>query len=153
MGSHGFLNGVSQICDAMGSEAKAQSSIMRYSCRCQRKVCGARRTLKRHPDSYHRPPKCGIGALRIDKWMMKRDTHAMGCTCPGYSWGLKAMHRRGSKFCWYRSDGSDRLPEDVDFQSQYEGGVNHERLSASTMRVRRETSGGNIQGHKRGLGS
>lgn len=45
--------------------------------------------------------------------MNTRDTSlkGAGCICSGY-WFL---HRRGSRFCWYRKDGSQRMPGDADF--------------------------------------
>lgn len=70
--------------------------------------------FKRRPDEYERPPRCrdcGKSNFRVDAWMMKRDTHGQACTCAGYWF----WHRRGSLYCWYRKDGSDRLPGDVDF--------------------------------------
>lgn len=59
---------------------------------------------------------CGKSNFRLDKWMLKRDTKKMGCCCPGYHF----FHRRGSKYCWYRVDGTGRYPGDPDFCSHYE---------------------------------
>src|SRR6185503_651664 len=85
----------------------------RYHCRCRR--CETRRVLAKHPDEYRRQPTCACGARdwRTDAWMNKRDTSArgMGCTCNGYHF----THRRGSRYCWYRADGTDRMPGDPDF--------------------------------------
>lgn len=93
--------------------------------RCRK--CRARRVLPRHPERYAgrlpvcRSPGCGSRDYVADKWMNERNTsprgtRAMGCTCAGYWF----THRRGSLFCWYRSDGSDRLPGDPDFKSRYD---------------------------------
>ncbi len=88
----------------------------RYSCRCRK--CDARKTLARHPDTYHpgRAPKCACGVRdwRVDPWMMGRNTRAGSCYCPAYHF----PHRKGSLFCWFRSDGSDRFPEDADFRDR-----------------------------------
>lgn len=87
-------------------------SRTRYHCRCRR--CRARKVLRRHPDGYTRQPQCRVCGQRdfvVDAWMMKRDTHAAACTCGGYHF----WHRMGSKHCWHRADGSDRLPGDADF--------------------------------------
>jgi hypothetical protein len=46
--------------------------------------------------------------------MNKRDTKAMSCDCAGYKWG-GAPHRKGSKACWFRKDGTQRVPGDPDF--------------------------------------
>lgn len=85
---------------------------MRYHCRCRK--CETRHVFRRKPDEYDRKPRCrmcGGADFRIDRWMMKRNTHAMACTCSGYWF----WHRRGSLYCWYRADGSDRYPGDPDF--------------------------------------
>jgi hypothetical protein len=42
-------------------------------------------------------------------------TTGMGCTCEGYSF----IHRKSSKYCIYRVDGSKRLPGDIDFNDRY----------------------------------
>jgi hypothetical protein len=77
--------------------------------------------LRLKPEEYTRPPRCsdcGSSSFRIDAWMTKRNTRAMGCTCAGYHF----MHRRGSLFCWHRADGSDRYPGDPDFADRnYDG--------------------------------
>ncbi|AWM87347.1 hypothetical protein C4E04_11785 [Microvirga sp. 17 mud 1-3] len=90
--------------------------MARYHCRCRK--CEARRVLPRHPDDYLRPPRCACGAKswRIDRWMNTRDTsmHGAGCNCSGYWF----THRRGSKFCWYRKDGTARVPGDPDFSDR-----------------------------------
>ncbi|MDT9046451.1 MULTISPECIES: hypothetical protein [Enterobacteriaceae] len=47
--------------------------------------------------------------------MNARDTTAMACTCGG-SGAYHYPHRRGSPFCWYRADGTDRFPGDPDLK-------------------------------------
>jgi len=107
--------------------------MSRFHVRCR--TCDARQVLPRHPEAYLRPRACwscgrkagDTGARewnpwRVDQWMMRRDTRGAGCTCAGYAWGgvlSGAMHRRGSKRCWYRTDGSQRLPGDRDFYEEY----------------------------------
>lgn len=92
--------------------------------RCKR--CDRRRVLPRHPDAYSRMQPvcqghgCGGRDYRADKWMNNRNTsdrglRALGCACMGYSF----KHRKTSPFCWYRADGSPRLPGDVDFRDHY----------------------------------
>jgi NAD-dependent SIR2 family protein deacetylase len=82
--------------------------MARFHVRCSK--CEARFVFKKRPEEYVRPPKCwscGGRKYRIDKWMHKRDTHAMGCACMGYNWG-GIMHRIGSLHCGYNTDGSMR---------------------------------------------
>lgn len=97
---------------------------MRYHVRCRK--CQARRVLSKHPDDYKifpvcRSPGCGSVSYRIDKWMMERNTSvhgpkALGCNCQGYPWsGAGGVHQKGSKYCWFRRDGTPRYPGDPDF--------------------------------------
>lgn len=93
--------------------------MSRYHVRCRK--CDARRVLKTHPDHYKRIPQCRCGAKswRVDAWMNNRDTKAMACNCNGYvelthrpPW----PHRIGSPYCWYRKEGTQRMPGDPDFK-------------------------------------
>ena len=89
--------------------------MARFHVRCRH--CETRRVLTRHPDQYERLPQCrvcGKRDFRVDKWMMKRNTRAMACTCAGYWF----WHRRGSLYCWHRADGSSRYPGDPDFRDR-----------------------------------
>src|SRR5574343_110273 len=55
--------------------------------------------------------------LREDKWMNTRNNKLLKCLCNGYA----APHfppRRGSRFCYFRKDGTRRLPGDPDFHDQ-----------------------------------
>ena len=86
--------------------------MSRVHCRCR--TCRARVVLRRPPDQYRKAPQCRVCGKRdyhADRWMNRRDTRGMACTCAGY-WFI---HRRGSLFCWYRPDGSGRYPGDADF--------------------------------------
>lgn len=84
-----------------------------------------RRVLPKHPDEYVRVPKCeGCGGIKyyVSHWMNRRDTKKMSCNCRGYvhhtrnpSTTVWEIHRRGSKYCWYRKDGTQRMPGDPDF--------------------------------------
>jgi hypothetical protein len=59
-------------------------------------------------------PACDVYGkrdYRADRWMSKRNTTRMTCTCAG-SW---FPHRHGSLFCWGRADGAQRYPGDPDF--------------------------------------
>jgi hypothetical protein len=94
--------------------------MARYHVRCRK--CEARRVFKLHPDEYRRVPvcvSCGAKSWRIDNWMNTRDTKATSCTCSGY---VALTHRApwphliGSPYCWYRKDGSQRMPGDADFK-------------------------------------
>jgi hypothetical protein len=61
---------------------------------------------------------CGRRDFRPDAWMNKRNTRAMGCMCSGYAWAGNmsgALHRKGSKQCWYRADGTRREYGDADY--------------------------------------
>ena len=95
---------------------------MRYHVRC--KKCRARRVLPKHPDEYKFIPhckSCDNTTYTVDKWMMERNTSttgpkALGCNCAGYYWsGAGGVHQKGSKFCWFRRDGTPRYPGDPDF--------------------------------------
>ena len=44
----------------------------------------------------------------------KTGLNGMGCNCSGYWF----MHRKGSMFCWYRKDGTMRVPGDEDFNDR-----------------------------------
>lgn len=91
----------------------------RTHCRCRR--CGARQVKKMPLEWYKFPPRCrqcGRRELREDKWMNERDTRATKCTCDGYS-VPPFPHRRGSRFCHFRADGSRREMGDPDWQDQY----------------------------------
>lgn len=81
----------------------------RWPCRCT--ACGARRTLRKHPDDYiRRPPRCRYGCrirdaqgrtlrfapLRIDWWRIAKEWGARPCYwCGGYSF----PHARGRGYC------------------------------------------------------
>lgn len=91
--------------------------MSRLHCRCRK--CRTRRVLPKHPDEYARGrlPSCEVCGARDyhpDKWMNARDTSKTSCTCAGYWF----PHRKGSLFCWYRDDGSDRYPGDSDFMDR-----------------------------------
>jgi len=49
--------------------------------------------------------------------MNKRDTSVkgMGCICDGYYRLWNGPHRKGSKYCYFRRDGTQRMPGDPDF--------------------------------------
>jgi hypothetical protein len=92
---------------------------MKYNVRCSRKNCQARKVLSKHPDEYKITPvcdNCGGRQFRIDRHRMTENHKAKGCTCAGYQWSaFGGIHRKGSKFCWYRADGTQRMPGDPDF--------------------------------------
>jgi hypothetical protein len=111
---------------------QARDQVMRFHCRCRH--CRTRRVLKQHPDTYTVVPQCRVCSRRyftrknklvvstfvVDKWMQERTkkNRAMGCMCTGYKWpGMMtgAMHRRGSKQCWYRANGDQRAYGDADY--------------------------------------
>lgn len=92
--------------------------MARYHCRCR--VCETSKVLPKHPEEYRREPQCPhcfARSWRPDAWMNKRDTSlkGMGCACSGYHF----THRKGSKFCWYRKDGEQRMPGDADFNDRH----------------------------------
>lgn len=93
--------------------------MARVHVRCRH--CETRRVLRQHPDKYEVIPQCrvcGRRNFRVDAWMNKRNTRAMACMCSGYAWAgnmTGAMHRKGSKQCWYRADGSRREYGDADY--------------------------------------
>lgn len=116
----------------------------KYNVRCSKEACKRRATFARHPDEYNPPRACeGCGGTRwrIDSWLVKRDTHAESCGCGGYRhWEgahRGAPHRRGSKLCWYRADGTLRMPGDHDFcDPEYE---EHHGTAAPAELVAEET--------------
>lgn len=85
------------------------------------------------PDEYARLPKCincGAQQYRLDNWMNSRDTRKMACSCAGYVHMTRREwpHRIGSPYCWYRNDGTQRMPGDADFKDfQLEQGVGYEQ--------------------------
>lgn len=94
----------------------------KFNVRCSKEKCKARDTFDRHPEAYDPPRKCrccGGTQFRIDSWLVKRDTRGQSCGCAGYKhWrgaAEGALHRKGSKLCWYREDGTQRMPGDADF--------------------------------------
>lgn len=100
---------------------------MRYHVRCGNSKCRQRRVLKMHPDEYIRLPACtacGTKKYYVSNWMNRRNTKAVSCRCPGYmhcSEGGEWPHRKGSKYCYYRKDGTLRVEGDEDFfDAQYE---------------------------------
>jgi hypothetical protein len=74
------------------------------------------------PDDYYRLPtceNCGAQDYRIDRWMNSRDTAASKCDCAGYvvmTHRAPWPHRIGSPYCWFRKDGTQRMPGDNDFK-------------------------------------
>lgn len=108
--------------------------MARFHCRCRQ--CDTRKVLAKHPDEFTRLPKCpkescGARDWRTDAWMNGRDTslRGMGCACSGYAF----MHRKGSKFCWYRTDGTDRLPGDPDFNDRH---MSDDEIAAAAAQMR-----------------
>lgn len=96
---------------------------MRWRIRCSKESCKIRYSLPRHPDDYVRGWKCrGCGGSKFR--VIKNRTKERGatlCNCSGYAWvgawtNGTAPHRRGSPWCWYRADGTQRMPGDPDFQ-------------------------------------
>lgn len=49
--------------------------------------------------------------------MQNRNTglSGMGCTCDGYQF----LHRKGSKYCEFRSTGEKKLQTDLDYHDRY----------------------------------
>lgn len=81
-----------------------------YRCRCNRKACQRRKSLRKHPDEYVRRPRCACrkGYLRIDRYRnMGRENNV--CRCSGYWF----PHRMGSKWCesgnWTAEDMRQRI--------------------------------------------
>jgi hypothetical protein len=94
--------------------------MARYHVRCRK--CETRHVFKMMPDEYRRIPSCrscGEKSFRIDRWMNTRDTKATACSCNGYvvlTHRAPWPHRIGSPYCWYRKDGTQRMPGDADFK-------------------------------------
>lgn len=96
----------------------------RVHIRCSREKCKRRFTLPKHPDEYVRGWKCascGGARFREIKDRNREAGNNIQCDCAGYQWGndrtaSRPPHRRGSRFCWYRADGSMRMPGDDDFE-------------------------------------
>lgn len=92
-----------------------------FNVRCSRETCKARDHFAKHPDEYLRPRKCrccGGTKFRVDLTHMKRNKalQGEGCKCAGYLWDCP--HTIGSPYCWYRKDGTQRMPGDPDFQDR-----------------------------------
>ena len=100
--------------------------MARFNVRCSREKCKARAVFAQHPDSYKVPrkcAKCGGTQFRVIK-NMARETGAIECTCAGYQWGddrtaQRPPHRRGSRYCHFRSNGESRQPGDSDFEDPH----------------------------------
>lgn len=106
-------------------------------CHVRCKACDKRRVLKEKPECYfvwnkklkhfiNKAPACdgcGKNDYYISHWMNKRKSKHSNCSCKGYVHLTKRVwpHRIGSKYCWYRKDGSQRVEGDKDFHdSEYE---------------------------------
>jgi hypothetical protein len=98
--------------------------MARFHCRCRK--CDARKVLRFRPEEYEVQPQCVCGErnFRIDKWMQNRDTKSCACFCGGYHF----KHRMSSFFCFYRKDGTDRLPGDEDFWDRNMTQEDHDAL-------------------------
>lgn len=86
-----------------------------YRCRCNRKACQRRRSLRMHPDDYLRRPRCACrkGHLRIDPYRNSgRETAGRVCRCSGYWF----PHRTGSLWCmegkWTAEQMQARMGQD-----------------------------------------
>lgn len=102
-------------------------SIKRWHVRCSREKCRKRAVFSMHPDEYTVPRRCeGCGGtkFRIIKDRSKEAGNNIRCSCAGRVFGaVRASnysasmppHRRGSPNCWYRADGTMRMPGDPDF--------------------------------------
>lgn len=95
--------------------------MSRVHVRCRNTACRAARVLKRHPETYERLPpcrSCGCREYLANGWMNRRDTKKMSCDCAGYVHLTNRVfpHRKGSLYCWYRANGSQRMEGDVDFK-------------------------------------
>lgn len=98
--------------------------MRRWNVRCSREKCKLRYVFPKHPDDYRRPrkcAKCGGTKFRVIPNMARDRGKYELCTCAGYQWGdnytgNRPPHRRGSRFCYYRADGSMRMPGDDDFE-------------------------------------
>lgn len=69
-----------------------------FPCRCSRRACQQRVTLRRHPKDYLRAPKCkGCGGreFRVDRYRKKIEIKLVSCDCNGYG----HPHKKGSKWC------------------------------------------------------
>jgi len=122
---------------------------MKYHVRCSKEACKKRRVLPKQPEDYFKFDRrkghfvnkapacegCGDNAYRIDLWKMKygRAIGDIQCNCSGYVHLTRKEwpHRRGSKYCWYRADGSQRFEGDSDFHdSQMEEYLHNQRKEA-----------------------
>lgn len=115
--------------------------MARYHVRCSRDKCRARDVFAKHPDDYRTPRKCaccGGTKFCIIKDIIKHSGH-IDCTCGGYRWGGNwtanpPPHRRGSRFCWFRRNGTQRMPGDADFDDP-----NYQESSPVEGEILRET--------------
>jgi len=88
---------------------------MSYQCRCR--SCGARNTLKRHPDDYVRDKKCtsckAVNPYRVD-WYRTLGEESKKNTC--HCDGLHYPHRKGSSV-WCREHPTG--PTEEDYKMRY----------------------------------
>lgn len=88
--------------------------VIRFHCRCNRKACQARKTLRKHPGDYKYPRKCKAigcsGIMRLDGYRHKglKDKRIReldrGKTCCDWQCDLHYPHRRNSEGCFYKSE-------------------------------------------------
>ncbi len=104
---------------------------MKVNVRCSKRNCQKRRILPKHPEEYfkfdrklgefvNRSPaceNCGNNTYRVDDWMNRRNTTVVKCMCNGYVHLTRRVwpHRQGSKYCYFRADGTQRMEGDDDF--------------------------------------
>jgi hypothetical protein len=90
--------------------------MKRWHVRCSREKCELRYVFAKHPDDYKVPRKCkGCGGtrFRVIKNIIKDSGH-VDCQCGAYpTWqdnrsARPAPHRRGSRYCYFNRDGTER---------------------------------------------
>lgn len=88
---------------------------MAVPCRCNKRTCQARRSLKRRPEHYVYWPKCQVlgceGRMYVDEYRVRgktdRELHAKdrnGVACTDYRCDLHYLHRRGTVRCVHREE-------------------------------------------------
>lgn len=97
--------------------------MSRFHIRCSKEACRARQMVRVEPLNF-KCRKCGHGKFRkVNGGDRGKQTQ---CMCAGYKWegrngrNHNARHRMGSKACWFRPDGTQRMPGDADYNYESE---------------------------------
>ena len=89
-----------------------------WPCRCNKRLCQRRVTLKKHPDDYRTRPTCGCGGklyvdyYRATKKFKTLDQGSPSCRCDGYN------HPHAIKSTWCKHNPKE--PTEEQYRERYE---------------------------------